>query len=111
MEVDARFLAGSQSQNFYPVESSAGGLPSLTAFHRAGLKSKILVTDMCIDCHKCIYYYVTWNPVFPHGCHGMGFISKRYPNTEVRGIMNGKNCLLFIANKKKKFHSAEKIGN
>jgi hypothetical protein len=38
-------------------------------------------------------------------------MSRRYPSTEVRGIMNGKNCLLFSAKKKKKFHSAEKIEN
>ena len=38
MEVDARFLAESQPQNLYPVESSAEGLPSLTAFYRAGSK-------------------------------------------------------------------------
>jgi len=52
---------------------------------------------MPIDCHKCIYYFVTWNPSFPHGCSGMGFKSQRYPIDEVRRIMNGKHCLLFTA--------------
>jgi hypothetical protein len=69
------------------------------------------MTDMPIDCHKCIYYYVTWNPVFPHGCHGMEFISRRYPNAEVRRHMKGQNCLLFTAKKKKKFQPTEKLGN
>ena len=50
---------------------------------------------MRIDCHKCIYYYVTWNPNFPHGCRAMGFKSRRYPINEVRNIMSGKDCLLF----------------
>jgi hypothetical protein len=68
-------------------------------------------TDMPIDCHKCIYYYVTWNPIFPHGCRGMGFKSRRYPITEVRSIMNGESCLLFSAKKKKKSQSGEKIGS
>jgi hypothetical protein len=50
---------------------------------------------MIIDCHKCIYYYVTWKPDFPHGCRAMGFKGRRYPINEVRNIMNGKDCLLF----------------
>jgi hypothetical protein len=52
---------------------------------------------MIIDCHKCIYYYVTWNANFPHGCRAMGFKSRRYPINEVRNIMNAKDCLLFTA--------------
>ncbi len=54
---------------------------------------------MPIDCHKCIYYYVTWDPGFPHGCRGMGFKGRRYPINEVRHIMNGKDCLMFSAKK------------
>jgi len=55
---------------------------------------------MLIDCHKCIYYYVTWNPGFPNGCRGMGFESRRYPINEVRHIMKGKDCLLFTERKR-----------
>lgn len=69
------------------------------------------MTDMPIDCHKCIYYYVTWNSAFPHGCHGMGFISRHYPNTEVCRIMHGNNCLLFTAKQRKQFEAIEKSGN
>ncbi|MGD9279741.1 MAG: hypothetical protein PVF60_02570, partial [Desulfobacterales bacterium] len=65
--------------------------------------------DMCIDCHKCIYYYVTWNPNFPHGCRAMGFKSRRYPINEVRVIMNGKDCLLFTARKDNKSRFAANI--
>jgi hypothetical protein len=66
---------------------------------------------MPIDCHNCIYYYVTWNPIFPHGCRGMGFKSRRYPITQVRRIMNGKNCLLFTSRKKRKAQSSDQAGN
>jgi hypothetical protein len=68
-------------------------------------------TDRPIDCHKCIYYYVTWNPIFPHGCRGMGFKSRRYPITQVRSVMNGKNCLLFTLKEKGKIQSQEQSGN
>jgi len=54
---------------------------------------------MPIDCHKCIHYYVTWDPGFPHGCRSMGFKSRHYPINEVRRIMNGQDCLLFCAKK------------
>jgi hypothetical protein len=55
---------------------------------------------MPIDCHTCIFYYVTWEPGFPHGCRGMGFKSRRYPIDEVRHIMKGKDCLLFTERKR-----------
>jgi len=51
--------------------------------------------DMPVDCHKCQYYFVTWNPSFPHGCRAMGFKSRRYPTDEVRSIMTGKDCALY----------------
>ncbi|MGD9227127.1 MAG: uracil-DNA glycosylase [Desulfobacterales bacterium] len=56
---------------------------------------------MPIDCHKCIYYYVTWDSSFPHGCRAMGFKSRRYPSDEVRHFMMGKACLLFTKKKMK----------
>jgi hypothetical protein len=54
---------------------------------------------MSVVCHKCAFYYVTWDPAFPHGCRGMGFKSRRYPITDVRRVMNHKDCLLFNAKK------------
>ncbi|MBW2410826.1 MAG: uracil-DNA glycosylase [Deltaproteobacteria bacterium] len=50
---------------------------------------------MRIDCHKCRFYFVTWNEQFPHGCRAMGFKSRRYPIDEVRSAMKGAECLLF----------------
>jgi hypothetical protein len=50
---------------------------------------------MRIDCHKCRYYFVTWNQRFPHGCRAMGFKSRRYPIDEVRSALNGADCLLY----------------
>ncbi|MBW2440724.1 MAG: uracil-DNA glycosylase [Deltaproteobacteria bacterium] len=50
---------------------------------------------MTVSCHKCLHYYVTWDPQFPHGCRIMGFKSKRMPAIDVRRTMDGKNCNLF----------------
>jgi predicted nucleic acid-binding Zn-ribbon protein len=69
---------------------------------------------MRIDCHKCRYYFVTWNQQFPHGCRAMGFKSDRYPIDEVRGALNevrgalnemrgalkGADCLLYEPKRK-----------
>jgi hypothetical protein len=54
---------------------------------------------MTITCHKCLYYYVTWDPQLPHGCRIMGFKSRLVPAIEVRRTMQGKDCLLFKAKK------------
>ena len=64
---------------------------------------------MPVDCHKCIHYYVTWDPKFPHGCRAMDFKSRRYPINEVRDIMSGENCLLFTTRKDNKFQFAANI--
>ena len=50
---------------------------------------------MRIDCRICIYYFVTWNDQFPHGCRAMGFKSRRSPIDEVRSAMKGADCLLY----------------
>ncbi len=64
---------------------------------------------MRVVCHNCIHYYVTWDPNFPHGCRGMGFKSQRIPNAEIRKVMNGEDCLLFVAKKKSKDQWIEKF--
>jgi hypothetical protein len=56
---------------------------------------------MNIDCHQCIHYFVTWNVNFPHGCRAMGFKSQQLPIVDVRGAMQGKDCLAFKAKKRK----------
>jgi hypothetical protein len=37
-----------------------------------------------INCQKCIYYYVTWDPSFPKGCKLYGFKSMNFPYILVR---------------------------
>ncbi|MGD2097768.1 MAG: uracil-DNA glycosylase [Desulfobacterales bacterium] len=63
---------------------------------------------MPISCHKCIHYYVTWDRNFPHGCRGMGFKGRCYPLYTVRQIMNGQDCLLFVAKSTSKKRSIKK---
>ena len=48
-----------------------------------------------IVCHKCVYYHVTWDKNFPHGCRGFGFKSRQMPSVVVRSNSSGTNCLLF----------------
>ncbi len=47
-----------------------------------------------IDCHKCEYYYVTWDKHFPHGCKAMKFKSKQLPSVVVL-TSSQTDCLLF----------------
>jgi hypothetical protein len=51
-------------------------------------------------CYRCIYYFVTWEVNFPHGCRAMGFKSRRLPMIDVRRIMQGNECLAFELKKK-----------
>ncbi len=45
-------------------------------------------------CRKCRFYYITWDPMRPHGCKAMGFKGKEVPSIVV--LRNsGKPCLLF----------------
>ena len=37
-----------------------------------------------IVCQKCIYYYVTWEKMRPHGCKAYGFKSKEIPSVIVK---------------------------
>ncbi|MCF8128890.1 MAG: uracil-DNA glycosylase [Deltaproteobacteria bacterium] len=53
-----------------------------------------------IDCHKCRFYYVTWDKRFPHGCRGMGFKSRQLPNLVVRGSSSGRDCLMYQEKRK-----------
>jgi hypothetical protein len=48
-----------------------------------------------IDCHKCKYYYVTWEKEFPHGCRAMSFKSRHLPSFVVRTSNQGVECLAF----------------
>ena len=60
---------------------------------------------MPISCHKCLHYYVTWDPQFPHGCRIMGFKGRQMPAIQVRRTMHGKDCLFFEVKKSKNLPS------
>ncbi|MBF4693224.1 uracil-DNA glycosylase [Fusibacter ferrireducens] len=49
---------------------------------------------MAIDCRKCKYYYVTWDPNNPHGCRQFGFKSKQIPSVVVFKS-SGNPCIGF----------------
>jgi len=36
-----------------------------------------------IDCFKCKYLHITWEPQFPYACEALGFKSKMFPSFEV----------------------------
>jgi hypothetical protein len=46
------------------------------------------------DCLRCRSYYVTYEPLRPHGCRGFGFTSQRLPRDEVR-LSTGEECAAF----------------
>ena len=52
-----------------------------------------------IDCFKCRFFQVTWEPNFPYACQAFGFKTKNLPSIEVFRS-SGQRCLNF----------AEKIG-
>jgi len=36
-----------------------------------------------INCRRCEYYFVTWEPQNPHGCKAYGFKGKQIPSVTV----------------------------
>ena len=36
-----------------------------------------------VNCYKCVYYYVTWDPKFPKGCRFFGFKTAGTPSADV----------------------------
>lgn len=49
---------------------------------------------MAINCKKCKYYYITWDPKFPYGCKAFGMKTKQLPSTEVYAS-SGTECVKF----------------
>jgi hypothetical protein len=47
-----------------------------------------------IDCLKCKYFFVTWNPKFPRGCKLYGFKTAQFPSAEVFKA-SGEDCMGF----------------
>jgi hypothetical protein len=46
-------------------------------------------------CIRCLYYYITWDRVFPYGCKAMGFKSHKVPSKVVKES-SGRECLAFV---------------
>lgn len=46
------------------------------------------------DCFRCRAYFVTHEPLLPHGCRAFGFRSARLPRDEVR-LSSGHECAAF----------------
>ena len=49
-----------------------------------------------ISCHKCVFFYVTWDNSFPYGCKSMGFKGKIMPSLMVKQA-SGHTCMAFEA--------------
>ena len=47
-----------------------------------------------ISCHKCKFFYVTWDNSFPYGCKAMGFKGKITPSMMVFQA-SGKACMAY----------------
>jgi len=67
----------------------------LTGLKDSKLNQTSLQNKVTIDCHKCEYYYVTWDKDFPHGCRVMHFKSRQYPSQVVHSSTLGMYCLSF----------------
>ena len=48
-----------------------------------------------IDCLKCKYYFVTWDPKYPRACKLYGFRSVSIPSVEVYKA-SGEECAGFV---------------
>ncbi len=47
-----------------------------------------------INCRRCEYYFVTWEPLKPHGCKAYGFKSHQIPSMVVFQS-SGSDCAMF----------------
>ncbi len=47
-----------------------------------------------INCHRCVYYFVTWEAHQPHGCKAYGFKSRAIPSQVVLSS-SGSPCTYF----------------
>ncbi|ABK45421.1 hypothetical protein Mmc1_2930 [Magnetococcus marinus MC-1] len=47
-----------------------------------------------VNCMKCQYFRITWNPTHPRACSALGFKGREMPSTEVLRA-SGQPCLLF----------------
>lgn len=54
-----------------------------------------------VNCRRCAYYYITWEPAHPYGCKAMGFKGRVLPSITVLQS-TGNHCILFKEKFKKK---------
>ena len=47
-----------------------------------------------INCFKCVYFYITWDPKFPKACKFFEFKSRGMPSITVFQS-TGSNCIAF----------------
>lgn len=47
-----------------------------------------------VECFKCRYFFITWDPNFPKGCKAYQFKTKQLPAIEVKKA-SGQTCLRF----------------
>jgi hypothetical protein len=47
-----------------------------------------------INCRRCEFYFVTWEPTKPHGCKAYGFKSQQIPSMVVFQS-SGADCSYF----------------
>jgi len=47
-----------------------------------------------INCRKCRYFFVTWNPSHPYGCKAYGFKGRLMPSITVKKT-TGQECQIF----------------
>lgn len=52
-----------------------------------------------INCLKCEFFYVSWDPKFPRGCRFYGFKSKQLPSITVEQS-TGSSCQVFSPKEK-----------
>lgn len=53
-----------------------------------------------VRCIACVHYFVTHDPVFPHGCRVLGFRSARPPMLDVLEA-SGQPCLYFLEKRRR----------
>lgn len=53
-----------------------------------------------IECFKCKYFHVTWDPKQPRGCKAYGFKTAKLPSIIVKET-SGQACTLFTPKKSK----------
>lgn len=67
-------------------------------YNKRAKKEGMIHMERRVDCNKCQYYYVTWDPKFPRGCKAFGFKTRELPSLSVFRS-SGQPCLRFTPKK------------